>query len=350
MEFRILGPVEVDIGSGCLLSIPPGGPSLLALLLVHRGAVVPVDRVVDELWVGEAPENPQNAVQVIASRLRKRLGDGALVSQGGGYALPLPPGALDAQRFEELLTRGQTELSHNDPAEAAATFRQGLEIWRGPALADVRNEPFAQPEIARLEDLRLACVYDRIEADLVLGRHDTVVGELEALVAEHPLHERLRGQLMVALYQSGRQADALTAYRDARRTLVVELGIEPSPSLSDLALAILRHTRAVPAADSNVVTGAGRSLHQHVAGGSRASPPTSPARPAWASGWTRKSCGGCLSATTTRCARSARDMEAPYESSSGVRCWRFSGVSSRTRTTLFAPCGQPSRCVTASVS
>ena len=258
MEFRILGPIEVDLGAGRLAPVPRGRAlSLLALLLLHRGEVVPVDRVVEDLWVGAMPANPQNAVQVIVSRLRKELGDGVLVSQAGGYVLGLDQGMLDAERFENLLGRGQQELTRDAPAEAVATLRSALELWRGPALADVRNEPFAQPEIARLEDLRLGCLSDRIEADLALGRHENVVGELEGLVAEHPLHERLRGQLMLALYGAGRQAEALAVYREARRVLVDELGIEPSPELRELEQAILRQEGSV-----------------------RVSPPTAPSPPA----------------------------------------------------------------------
>ena len=248
MEFRILGPVEVAGASGRPVSVPRGRPlALLALLLLHHGAVVPVDRIVDELWPGEAPAHPQNAVQVVASRLRKALGDDVLVSQAGGYALRLEDGALDADRFEELLRRGQSELAGDDSTAAVETLRRALAIWRGPALADVRGELFAQPEIARLEDMRLACISDRIDADVALGRAEEVVGELEALVAEHPLRERLRGQLMLALYRSGRQAEALAAYRDARSVLVDELGIEPSPELRELEQAILRQEAGAPA-------------------------------------------------------------------------------------------------------
>ena len=149
--------------------------------------------------------------------------------RAGGYALRVDPGALDAERFEELQKRGQTELSQDEPAEAAATFRQALGVWRGPALADVRNELFAQPEIARLEDLRLACVYDRIDADLAFGHHDNVVGELEALVAEHPLHERLRGQFMVALYRRVDRPRPSPPIATRGASSSCELGIEPSP-------------------------------------------------------------------------------------------------------------------------
>ena len=149
------------------------------------------------------PQNARNAVQVVASRLRAALGEDLVRSEGGGYAVRLPPGALDADRFEERFRLGREELARGDPREAAATLREALALWRGPALADVADERFAQPEIARLEDLRLGCLSERIEADLACGRHAEVAGELEALVREHPLRERLRGQLMLALYRAG---------------------------------------------------------------------------------------------------------------------------------------------------
>ena len=160
----------------------------------------------------------------------------------------LAPGALDADRFEERFRLGREELARGEPWEAAATLGEALALWRGPALADVADERFAQPEVARLEDLRLGCLGERIEADLACGRHAEVAGELEALVREHPLRERLRGQLMLALYRAGRQADALAAYRDAHRALVEGLGIEPSPDLRALEAAILRQDVPEPGA------------------------------------------------------------------------------------------------------
>jgi DNA-binding SARP family transcriptional activator len=246
-QFRILGPIEVELEGGRSAPVPGGRPlSLLALLLVHRGEVVHLDRVVDELWEGDGPQNARNAVHVVASRLRAALGDELVRSEGGGYRLA--PGALDARRFEDGQRRGREELAGGEPWEAAATLRQALELWRGPALADVASERFAQPEIARLEDLRLTCLSERIEADLATGLDAALVGELEALVQRHPLRERLRGQLMLALYRAGRQADALAAYRDAHRALVEGLGIEPSPSLRALEAAILRQDVPEPAA------------------------------------------------------------------------------------------------------
>jgi DNA-binding SARP family transcriptional activator len=243
-RFRVLGPI--DVGAG----VPRGRTlSLLALLLIHRGAFVHVDRALDELWEGERPKQGRKAVHVVASRLRSALGEDVLRSQGTGYALRMGVGDLDADVFEELVRDGRAELAAGAAWDAAATLRRALELWRGPALADVADANFAQPEIAQLEDLRLECVSDRIDADLACGRHAEVVGELEALVHEHPLRERLRGQQMLALYRAGRQAEALEAYREAYAALVDGLGIEPSPQLRDLEAAILRHE--VPAAQAD---------------------------------------------------------------------------------------------------
>ena len=247
-QFRILGPIEVELSGGRNAGVPRGRAlSLLALLLVHRGAIVRLDRVVDELWGDAGPRNARNAVQVVASRLRAAVGEGVVVSEGGGYAVRLWPGALDADRFEERFRRGRDELARGDPRDAAETLRHALGLWRGPALADVRDEAFAQPEVARLDDLRLACLSERVDADLALGRHAEVTGELEALVLEHPFRERLRGQLMLCFYRAGRQADALAAYRAARDALVDGLGIEPSLALRELEAAILRQDVPAPA-------------------------------------------------------------------------------------------------------
>ena len=240
-RFRILGPIEVEGGA------PRGRPLwLLALLIVDRG-VVSVDRIADELWEGAGPRHKRKAVHVVASRLRSALGDDAVRSEGAGYALRAAPGELDADRFAALVRRGRTELAAGDAREAAATLAQALGLWRGPALADVAEARFAQPEIARLEELRLACVSDRIDADLACGRHEELVGELDGLVRAHPLRERLRGQQMLALYRSGRQAEALDAYRSAYEALADGLGIEPSPELRALEAAILRQEVPAPA-------------------------------------------------------------------------------------------------------
>ena len=236
-ELRILGPIEV---AGA--HVPRGRPlALLALLVGARGALVPLDRIVDELWEAGAPRHARKAVQVVASRLRSALDDGMLRSECGGYRLRVPPGALDADRFEALLGRGAAALAGGRAPEAASILGRALALWRGPALADVAGERFAQPEIARLEELRLACLGARIDADLACGRHAALLGELDALVRAHPLHEGLRAQQMLALYRAGRQAEALAAYRSAYAMLAGELGVAPSPPLRGLEAAILRH-------------------------------------------------------------------------------------------------------------
>ena len=239
MELRILGPLEV-VRDGTAVSL--GGPkqrAVLAVLLLHRGEVVSLDRLVDALWGEVPPPTAAKSVQVYVSQLRKALGNGALQTHGRGYAFRLSPHALDAQQFEALLERAREQLADGDTAEAAATLRASLDLWRGPAFADFADEEFARTEIARLEELRLAAVEERIEADLRLGGGSELVPELESLVHRHPFRERFRGQLMLALYRAGRQADALDSYRLAREHLVEELGLEPGPQLQSLERAIL---------------------------------------------------------------------------------------------------------------
>jgi DNA-binding SARP family transcriptional activator len=238
VEFRILGPLEVV---ELRRQLPLGGPkqrSLLALLLTHANEVVSSDRLIDELWGAEATIATGNTLQYHVSRLRKTLAPSeAIVTQGAGYLIRVGADELDLFRFERLV-----EQAHDAPPDVAARLlREALGLWRGPALADVAHEEFAQPELLRLEELRLSALERRIEADLALGQHDVLVAELEGLVAEHPLRERFRGHLMLALYGSGRQADALDVYRQTRRLLVDDLGVEPSASLQDLERAILQH-------------------------------------------------------------------------------------------------------------
>jgi DNA-binding SARP family transcriptional activator/tetratricopeptide (TPR) repeat protein len=236
MEFRILGPLEVSEGGR---TVPLGGAkqrALLALLLVRANEVVPADRLIDAIWDERPPETAAKALQGYVSHLRKLLGPEVILTQAPGYLLAVEPGQLDLHRFEEL----RRKAHQADPHEAGRLLEAALAVWRGPALADMAYESFAQPEIARLEEIRLTALEERIEADLRSGRHTDLVGELESLVAEHPLRERLSAHLLVALYRSGRQVEALEAYRRARGRLVEELGLEPGPALQGLEQKILR--------------------------------------------------------------------------------------------------------------
>jgi DNA-binding SARP family transcriptional activator len=245
VEFRILGPLEVWDGGRQISLSGPKQRALLALLLLHANEVVSGDRLIEELWGEDSTESAATSVRVNVSRLRKALPGDVLVTRSPGYVIRIDPDQLDLERFERLVDEGRGLLADGRPADAAARLREALSLWRGPALADLRYESFAQGAIARLEEIRLAALELRIEADLALGRDRELIGELEALTAEHPLRERLRGHLMTVLYRSGRQADALDVYQQARRTLVDELGIEPSPALQELERAILRQDAAL---------------------------------------------------------------------------------------------------------
>jgi DNA-binding SARP family transcriptional activator/tetratricopeptide (TPR) repeat protein len=246
MDFRILGPLEAfDEGRALMLG---GGKqrALLAVFLLHANETLSTDRLIDELWGERPPATAAKTVQVYISRLRKALAGGGDVGSAGGvatrahgYELELDPERLDAHRFERLVAEGRRELAGGRPERAATALEGALSLWRGPPLADLAYEPFAQREIGRLDDLRVGALEQLIEARLALGAHAEVVEQLETLIAEHPYRERLRGQLMLALYRSDRQADALQAYQDARRALVEELGIEPGERLRELERAIL---------------------------------------------------------------------------------------------------------------
>ena len=225
LSARLLGPLTVERAGE---PIPLGGraqQALLARLLLDANRTVAVDRLIEDLWGEDAPASAVKMVHIHVSKLRKLLPAGTLVTRAPGYALEIDPEALDLVRFERLRAQGR-------PHEA-------LELWHGPALAEF-DEPFALVESARLEELHLATLEDRIDADLAVGRHTSVVGELEALVARNPLRERLRSQLMLARYRSGRHAEALAGYRDFRELLATELGIEPSAALRDLERRMLQ--------------------------------------------------------------------------------------------------------------
>ena len=239
MHFTMLGPLEVRVGER---EVPLGGArqrAVLAILLLHRREVVSADRIADELWGERPPETSIKTVRVYVSRLRKLLGEEVLVSRGGGYSLVVGPEDVDVDRFERLIVAGREASERGDAEAAAATFTNGLELWRGPPLADFAYDEFASAEIARLEELRLGVQEDRIDSELALGHHAAAIPELERLIGDHPTRERLRGLLMLALYRAGRQADALEVYRDTRRTLQRELGLEPGPELQRLEREIL---------------------------------------------------------------------------------------------------------------
>jgi DNA-binding SARP family transcriptional activator len=240
IEFRLLGPLEVVRGGGPVALGGRRQRSALALLLLNAGRVVPVERLADDLYAGAAPATAVTQVQRQISDLRRLLPEARLETVSPGYVLRLDAGQLDLHRFERLVEQGGVELERGDAAGARAILREALELWRGPALADLADEPFARSAVGRLEELRLAALERRLDADLALGRAADVVPELEELVAANPLRERLIEQLMLALYRAGRQADALAAYRAQRERLAEELGLEPGPALRRLEAAILQ--------------------------------------------------------------------------------------------------------------
>jgi len=269
MEFRILGPLQVlDEGR----ELPLGGAKqrvVLALLLLDPNRVVSRDRLIDEVWHTDPPPTAPTALQVYVSQLRKALGRDLILTQPPGYLIRVSDGELDLHRFELLVATARGE----EPAEAARLHREGLALWRGAPLAEL-GDSFARGERARLEEQRLAALEQRIEAELALGHHAELVPELEGLVREQPLRERPRGQLMLALYRCGRQAEALEAYRTGRRLLKEEFGLETDPELQRLEKAILNHD---PSLEPPVVAGVERpSASQRRRGSSETEAPVPP--------------------------------------------------------------------------
>ena len=251
LEFRILGPLEAIDGDRALTPVGAIQRALLAILLLHANRVVSADQLIDQLWGEQPPSSGTTALQVRVSQLRKALGDGAslIVTRAPGYLIRIDREQLDLHRFELLVERANLDMTTDDPASATTRLGEALSLWRGAPLADFTYEPFAQAAIGRLAELQLAAQEKRVEADLALGRHTDLVAELRTLVSEHPLRERLRAQLMLALYRCGRQAEALAEYKAGRRILVDQLGIEPGTDLQDLERAILRQEPALDLAD-----------------------------------------------------------------------------------------------------
>ena len=270
MDFRILGPLEVE-ADGHVLPIGSRQPrALLTVLLLDANRVVSRDRLVAALWGDDPPERAANALQVYVSQLRKSLGADVIVTQQRGYAVRVTDGDLDLERFESLVAASR----RSEPAAAAGLLREALSLWRGEPLADLAERPYVEGDRRRLEELRLGAFEARVEADLALGRHAELVAELEPFVRGHPLRERLRGQLMLALYRCGRQADALEVYRSGRRLLNEELGLEPDDELQRLERAILNHD---PWLDSPPVPRAERpSVAQHGRAAARTEAPVPP--------------------------------------------------------------------------
>ena len=251
MEFRILGSMEV-LDGGRRVDLPVGrGRALLALLVLYAGEVVAADRIIDELWGESSPPTANTVVQGLISKLRKLLEprrakgepSGIIETVGRGYRLAVAPGAVDANRFKQLLDEARLTTGER----RSTLLAEALGLWQGPPLSDFTYDPFAQRAIATLEELRLTAIEEHIDADLALGRHGELIAQIVDLVAAHPFRERLHAQLMLALYRSGRQADALTAFQAARNALVEELGIEPGPPLRDLEMAILKQDSALDA-------------------------------------------------------------------------------------------------------
>jgi len=253
IEFGILGPLE---GFRAGRPVALGGPrqrAVLALLLLEANRVVSMDRLAEEVWAGHPPEGWATTLQTYVFHLRRALEPGrprgaagsVLVTRDRGYLLHADRAHVDSAVFAEGFTAGRAALEAGRYADAAQTLRRSLDLWRGPVLANLADYAFTRPEAARLQELRLAALEVRIDADLALGRHDSLTAELDGLVREHSLRERLHGQLMMALYRSGRQADALAAYRRARDLLADELGIDPGEPLERLHAAMLGHDPAL---------------------------------------------------------------------------------------------------------
>ena len=241
MRVRVLGPFDLEDGGRRITIGGVRQRAVVADLLLHANEVVPSEQLLVDLWGEDAPPSAANALQAAISRLRRLLPPGRLITTAPGYMLRIFPAEFDVAQFEQLIFEGRDALAAGGAGEAVQLFDQAMTLWRGPPLADFRYEPFAQAEIARLEELQLACLEERNAAHLALGSAAALTAELGRMVTDHPLRERLRGQLMLALYRSGRQTEALEAYREFRNALREELGLEPSVALRELEAAILRH-------------------------------------------------------------------------------------------------------------
>ncbi len=250
MKFRILGPLDLASDAGPFALDAPKQRALLGVLLLHPNETVSSERLIDELWGERPPATATKVLQTYVSQLRRIVGADTIETRPPGYLLRIDEQELDATQFRRLFAEGRRLAADGDLERAGARYREALALWRGPPLANVVFESFARNEVDRLEEEHLSAVMDLIDADLALGHHQEVVQELETLVRRHPLRERPRAQLMLALYRSGRQADALAVYQDGRRVLVEELGLEPGRELQELEKAVLTHDPALDAPPS----------------------------------------------------------------------------------------------------
>ncbi len=246
MRYRLLGPLEVVNDAGETVSVRAAKErAFLAALVLGRNRAVPVSRLVESIWADDPPASYEHSLHVYASRLRKLIGRERLERTNAGYLLVVGPGECDVTEFERIAAAGRAALAAGEPHRATAELSGALALWRGGALADLVDEPVGRTAAATLRQLRIAAEEDLAQAELALGRHDSMIAKLERLVAEHPYRERVRGQLMLALYRSGRQGDALAEYRAVRQTLRSELGLEPGRALQELERAILNHDRSL---------------------------------------------------------------------------------------------------------
>jgi predicted ATPase/DNA-binding SARP family transcriptional activator len=245
MEFRVLGPLEIADGDRAILLDAPKQRALLGVLLLHPNEVVSSERLIDELWGERPPATAAKLVQTYISQLRKSLGPELIATRPPGYMLLIQEQALDTARFRRLTIVAGRLVASGEHARASACYREALALWRGPPFADVLFQSFARNEVERMEEERLAALMDQVDCELALGHHDQLIPELHMLVGQYPLAERLHGELMLALYRSGRQAEALAAYQAARRILVEQLGLEPSAELRRLEKSMLSHDSAL---------------------------------------------------------------------------------------------------------
>ncbi len=264
IRYHVLGPLEVLVGGRAAKLGGPRQRAVLAALLTQADTVVPASRLVDELWGEDPPPTAANLVQGYVSHLRKALGKDAIATHGTGYIVRLGTATFDLQQFERLAHEGSNALAAGHASIAVARLAEALALWRGPALADLTNEPGIQPLAARLDELRALARERHVEAQLACGRYAETVQEAGALVRDNPLRERPRGLLMLALYGSGRQVEALAEYRAARQLLVAELGIEPGPWLRELEAAILRQDPALGGTGSPTLQDASAPMHSIV--------------------------------------------------------------------------------------